>query len=146
MHVGQSLCPVLQQLQQASSANAATPTFRLASSIQPAASAGLWNHGVRQRLLEQHIYLEKLICRQHVTNLLFLDCSTIKSSSSYFRTAAAKEEEFYKLLPANKADHLCQLWQSCSDLHKIQTVHDIVENPHSIRLSKNMTSWCRCCL
>ena len=36
-----------------------------------------------------------------------------------------EEEEFYKLLPANKADHLCQLWQSCSDLHKIQTVYDI---------------------
>ena len=48
-----------------------------------------------------------------------------------------EEEEFYKLLPAKKADHLCQLWQSCSDLHKIQTVYDIVENPHSIRLSKN---------
>ena len=47
-----------------------------------------------------------------------------------------EEEEFYKLLPANKADHLCQLWQSCSDLHKIQTVYDVVENPHSIRLSK----------
>ena len=47
-----------------------------------------------------------------------------------------EEEEFYKLLPANKADHLCQLWQSCSDLHKIQTVYDIVENPHLIRLSK----------
>ena len=42
-----------------------------------------------------------------------------------------EEEDFYKLLPANKADHLCQ-----SDLHKIQTVYDIVENPHSIRLSK----------
>ena len=49
---------------------------------------------------------------------------------------AEEEEEFYKLLPANKADHLCQLWQSCSDLHKIQTVYDIVENPHAIRLSK----------
>ena len=24
-----------------------------------------------------------------------------------------EEEGFYKLLPANKADHLCQLWQSC---------------------------------
>ena len=47
-----------------------------------------------------------------------------------------EEEEFYKLLPANKADHLCQLWQSCSDLHEIQTVYDILENPHSIRLSK----------
>ena len=51
-------------------------------------------------------------------------------------TSEEEEEEFYKLLPANKADHLCQLWQSCSDLHKIQTVYDIVENPHSIRLSK----------
>ena len=40
-----------------------------------------------------------------------------------------EEEEFYKLLPANKADHLCQLWQSCSDLHKIQTAYDIVDNP-----------------
>ena len=47
-----------------------------------------------------------------------------------------EQEAFYKLLPANKADHLCQLWQSFSDLHKIQTVCDIVENPHSIRLSK----------
>ena len=30
-----------------------------------------------------------------------------------------EEEEDHKLLPADKADHLCQLWQSCSDLHKI---------------------------
>ena len=45
-------------------------------------------------------------------------------------------EEFYKLLPANKADCLRQLWQSCSDLHRIETVYDIVENPHMLRLSK----------
>ena len=59
-------------------------------------------------------------------------------ASLLFASSNQKEEdeEFYKLLPANKADHLCQLWQSCSDLHKIQTVYDIVENPHSIRLSK----------
>ena len=25
---------------------------------------------------------------------------------------AEEEEEFYKLLPANKADQLCQLWQT----------------------------------
>ena len=38
-------------------------------------------------------------------------------------TKLQEEEEeiegFYKLLPANKADYLCQLWQSCSDLHAI---------------------------
>ena len=45
-------------------------------------------------------------------------------------TEEEEEEEFYKLLPANKADHFCQSWQSCSDLHKIQTVYDIVDNPH----------------
>ena len=37
-----------------------------------------------------------------------------------------KEEEFCKLLPANKANHLCQLWQSCSDLHKVQTICAVV--------------------
>ena len=30
-----------------------------------------------------------------------------------------KKKGFYKLLPANKTDHLCQLWQSCSDLHEM---------------------------
>ena len=53
-----------------------------------------------------------------------------------FMANDSEEEEVYKLLPANKANHLCQLWQSCSDLHEIQTVYGIVENPHSIRLSK----------
>ena len=46
-------------------------------------------------------------------------------------SAEEEEEEFYKLLPANKenkgaffllqeniSDHLCQLWQSRSDLHE----------------------------
>ena len=61
---------------------------------------------------------------------------TKPKAASYTILDIEEEEEFYKLLPANKADHLCQLWQSCSDLHKIQTVYDIVENPHSIRLSK----------
>ena len=45
----------------------------------------------------------------------------------HVRFILRKKEEFYKLLPANKADHLCQLWQSCSDLHKIQTVYDNVK-------------------
>ena len=33
-----------------------------------------------------------------------------------------KEEEhgFYKILPANTADHLYQLWQSCSNHHEIR--------------------------
>ncbi len=30
-----------------------------------------------------------------------------------------EEEEFYKFLPANTADRLCQSWQSCSNHHKI---------------------------
>ena len=49
-----------------------------------------------------------------------------------------EEQEFYKLLPANnlKTDLLYQLWQSCSNLHKIQTVYDIAETPQKIRLSK----------
>ena len=33
-----------------------------------------------------------------------------------------EEEEDYKLLPANKADHLCCLEQTCSNLFEIQTV------------------------
>ena len=60
----------------------------------------------------------------------------IPSGYRTYNKEEEEEEEFYKLLPANQADHLCQLWQSCSDLHKIQTVYDIVENPHPIRLSK----------
>ncbi len=40
------------------------------------------------------------------------------------RTHGSKEEEeeeegFYKFLPANTADRLCQLWQSCSNHHEI---------------------------
>ena len=42
-------------------------------------------------------------------------------------TVLEEEEEFYKLLPANKADRLCQPWQSCSDLHKIQAVYVVVD-------------------
>ena len=41
-----------------------------------------------------------------------------------------EEKEFYKLLPANKAGHLCQSWQSCSNLHEIQTVYYVLGNPH----------------
>ena len=29
-----------------------------------------------------------------------------------------EEEGFYKILPANTADHLCQSWQSCSNHHE----------------------------
>ena len=49
----------------------------------------------------------------------------VVSRRCYMLDVEEEEEEFYKLLPANKADHLCQLWQSCSDLHKIQTVYDM---------------------
>ena len=34
-------------------------------------------------------------------------------------TAEEEEEGFYKFLPANTADRLCQLWQSCSNHHEI---------------------------
>ena len=52
-----------------------------------------------------------------------------------------EEEEFYKLLPANKADHLCQLWQSCSDLHKIQTVRDVtIQRPCKASRSNKCSS------
>ena len=37
----------------------------------------------------------------------------VKKKTSFHES---KKKEFYKLLPANKADHLCQL---CSDLHEI---------------------------
>ncbi len=30
-----------------------------------------------------------------------------------------EEEGFYKFLPANTADRLCQSWQSCSNHHEI---------------------------
>ena len=39
---------------------------------------------------------------------------TARQSRPFLETQKEEEEEeFYKLLPANKADHLCQLWQSC---------------------------------
>ncbi len=38
----------------------------------------------------------------------------------HFASGFAEEEEgFYKFLPANTADRLCQLWQSCSNHHEI---------------------------
>ena len=39
-------------------------------------------------------------------------CPWIQPQRKTLETVKAKQEEFYKLLPANKADHLCQLWQS----------------------------------
>ena len=50
--------------------------------------------------------LNSLAVSEHTSHVLAMD----------------EEEEHYKLLPASKADHLCQFWQSCSDLHLIQTV------------------------
>jgi len=35
------------------------------------------------------------------------------------KTVEEEEEGFYKFLPANTADRLCQLWQSCSNHHEI---------------------------
>jgi len=35
------------------------------------------------------------------------------------RAIEEEEEGFYKFLPANTADRLCQLWQSCSNHHEI---------------------------
>ncbi len=35
------------------------------------------------------------------------------------RVSEEEEEGFYKFLPANTADRLCQSWQSCSNHHKI---------------------------
>ena len=34
-------------------------------------------------------------------------------------TEEEEEEGFYKFLPANTADRLCQSWQSCSNHHEI---------------------------
>jgi len=45
-----------------------------------------------------------------------------------------EEEGFYKFLPANTADCLCQSWQSCSNHHEIWTVYYVLENPDMIRL------------
>ena len=39
---------------------------------------------------------------------------------SQFTSEEEEEEEgFYKFLPANTADRLCQSWQSCSNHHEI---------------------------
>jgi len=42
---------------------------------------------------------------------------------SVFAAVNSKQEEeeegFYKFLPANTADRLCQSWQSCSNHHEI---------------------------
>ncbi len=35
------------------------------------------------------------------------------------RAKEEEEEGFYKFLPANTADRLCQSWQSCSNHHEI---------------------------
>ncbi len=43
----------------------------------------------------------------------------LKSTIKEEEEEEEEEEAFYKLLPANKAEHLCQSWQSCSNLHEI---------------------------
>ena len=40
-----------------------------------------------------------------------------------------EEEGFYKILPANTADHMCQSWQSCSNHHEVQTVYSVCCKP-----------------
>ena len=41
------------------------------------------------------------------------DCARLcrKDTGSEKKKHAIEEEEFYKLRPANKTDHLCQSWQ-----------------------------------
>ena len=43
------------------------------------------------------------------------------STDEYALDQLEEEEEkgFYKFLPANTADRLCQSWQSCSNHHEI---------------------------
>ena len=41
---------------------------------------------------------------------------------------AIEEEEFYKLRPANKTDHLCQSWQYCHMFMKFR-VYNVIQNP-----------------
>ncbi len=44
------------------------------------------------------------------------ECSFSETSIA---NSCEEEEGFYKFLPANTADRLCQSWQSCSNHHKI---------------------------
>ena len=46
-----------------------------------------------------------------------------------------EEEEFYKLRPANKTDHLPTM-ATMSNLHEVQTVHNVVQDPQMVLLSK----------
>ena len=43
-----------------------------------------------------------------------------QAMASFVEALQEEEEEgFYKFLPANTADRLCQSWQSCSNHHEI---------------------------
>ena len=48
-------------------------------------------------------------------------CSDEFQFSAAYNGCLPEEEEegFYKFLPANTADRLCQSWQSCSNHHEI---------------------------
>ncbi len=53
---------------------------------------------------------------------VFISATSLQQTvTAKLRTAHSEEEEegFYKFLPANTADRLCQSWQSCSNHHKI---------------------------
>lgn len=47
-----------------------------------------------------------------------------------------EEEEEGKFLPANKAEHLCQLWQVSSDLDENQTVCDAAKSKYQQHLTQ----------
>ena len=64
-----------------------------------------------------------------------IDSDLLRRSTVSNRTSRDPPETgFYKILPANTADHLCQSWQLCSNHHEVQTVYYVVKNPHMIRL------------
>lgn len=43
-----------------------------------------------------------------------------------------RKEEAYKLLPANKFHHLCQSWQSHSDLHGLRHGCELFEQHYDV--------------
>jgi len=57
--------------------------------------------------------------RQFVRALAMTMLRMSKPMSEVVLRKEEEEEGFYKFLPANTADRLCQLWQSCSNHHEI---------------------------
>ena len=79
-----------------------------------------WAVGMQSEPPQHRLHLTKAPHHAHEASQNLLNANMLPMSRPYCKHPPEEEgeEEIYKLRPANKADHLCQLWQSSSNLFR----------------------------